>query len=259
MSRTYLNRPGISLVMEKTEFCNALASALEKNACVSFFCNCEVVYSGRAEAYLPKGDRSILIKADNTLHIHQPTGATPVNYMKPGTSIAIDAQKGKLVLNCKNAKDKDFLDVHIHAVYSFQMRKLIDAQKLTLVGNESDMSDMIKENPTLIEDGFSPLTREEHTKVGFIDIFGYDDRGNLVVVECKRYTAGLAAVTQLRRYVEKIKKVRGIESVRGVMASPAISTNAEEYLKELGFSWVCVNPPKHLERYNKNQLNLGDY
>jgi hypothetical protein len=30
-------------------------------------------------------------------------------------------------------------------------------------------------------------------------------------------------------------------------------------LKKWGFEWKQVNPPKRLERYNKDQKNLGDW
>ena len=95
-----------------------------------------------------------------------------------------------------------------------------------------------------------------HTKFGFIDVFGHDGKGNLVVVECKRYTASLACVTQLRRYVEKIQELKGTEQVQGVMASPDISANALAMLEQWGFTHVAVQPPKRLERFNKDQKSL---
>jgi len=104
-----------------------------------------------------------------------------------------------------------------------------------------------------------PLSREEHTKYGFIDVFGHDGQGNMVVVECKRYTASLACVTQLRRYVEKIEELKGVEGVKGVLASPSISPNALEMLKKWGFKHVVVHPPKRLERFNKDQASLDSF
>jgi endonuclease len=105
------------------------------------------------------------------------------------------------------------------------------------------------------------LSREEHTTFGFIDVFGHDKQGNMVIVECKRYTASLQCVTQLRRYVEKISELKGlpIKRVKGVMASPAISPNALDMLNKWGFEWKQVNPPKRLERYNKDQKSLSDW
>ena len=80
-----------------------------------------------------------------------------------------------------------------------------------------------------------------------------------LIIECKRYTAGLDAVQQLRRYVEKIKELRGVKNVSGIIASPKIAPNAEEMLKKWGFSWKLVNSPMRLVRHNKNQKNLSNY
>ena len=157
------------------------------------------------------------------------------------------------------SKLKDTLEIELYLIHNFISSRLVDGQKLQLAGNESHMSDMIYENPQLISKDFKPLSREEHTEYGFIDVFGYNKKGELVVVECKRYTAGPDAVTQLRRYVEKIKSLRGLKVVHGVLAAPKISPNALKMLTDWGFTFVLVNPPKRLERYNKVQKALNEY
>jgi RecB family endonuclease NucS len=245
--------------MELADFKVEFEDALARNESIVFFCNCEITYSGRAEAYLAPGDRIIVIKADNTLLVHQPEGGNPVNYMKPNSKIELEEVDNHLILKSRNLDYKDYLDVEIFRVHDFMSHKLEDGLKLELAGNEKDMSDMIKEHPELISPDFAPLSREEHTKFGFIDVFGHDKKGNLIIVECKRYTASLQCVTQLRRYVEKIKELKGVQNVKGVLASPKISPNALEMLKKWGFEWKQVNPPKRLERYNKDQKNLWDW
>lgn len=236
--------------------------AVASNETISFFCRCKIKYSGRAEAEIEEGDRLIVIKADNSILVHQPQGSSPVNYMKNESSVSFDVTKNKtLTLNSYNPKFKDYLDIEIMKVYSFQSKKLEDGKKLILIGSEKDMSDMIKENPEVISKDFKPLSREEHTKFGFIDVFGHDDKGNLIIIECKRYSAGLNAVQQLRRYVEKIIELKGIkkENVKGIIAAPEIAPNAKDMLKKWGFSFRTVNPPKRLERFNKDQKSLGDF
>lgn len=247
------------IVMELIDFRVRFEEALARNETIVFFCNCEINYSGRAEAFLAQGDRIIIVKSDNTILVHQPEGSNPVNYMKPESSIVLEQLDNHLLLKSKNLEYKDYLDIEIFRVYSFASHKLEDGRKLELAGNEKDMSDMIKEHPELISPDFKPLSREEHTKFGFIDVFGHDKQGNLVVVECKRYSAGLQCVTQLRRYVEKISELKGLpmRRVKGIMASPSISPNALEMLKKWGFEWRQVTPPKRLERYSKDQKTLG--
>ncbi len=237
----------------------AFNEALQRNAVIVLSCSCEIHYSGRAESFLGSGDRLIVIKADKTLLIHQPSGSNPINYMKEGTSYALVNEGDNLVLHCHNIPLKEYLDVFISKVYSFQQLQLEDSAKIQLVGSERDMSDMIYDNPSLIEPGFRPLSREEHTKYGFIDVFGYDKSNILVVIECKRYTADLKAVDQLQRYVTKIRQLRGLDKVRGIIAAPEISPNTLQMLKDNGFEYRKISPPKYLERFSKGQKSLGEY
>ncbi len=251
--------------MDLNVFRAEFSRAVNSGETMSFFCRCAVFYSGRAEAELEEGDRLVVVKADKSFLVHQPGGSNPVNYMKSDSVIELvesgTKQRKGVLIKSYNQKYKDYLDVLIFKVYSFCSFKLDDGRKLVLVGSERDMSDMIKENPSLISKDFTPLSREEHTKFGFIDVFGHDKKGNIVVVECKRYTAGFSAVQQLRRYVEKIIELKGLnkESVKGVVAAPDIAKNAEAMLRQWGFSFKRVNPPKRLEKFNKSQKSLGDY
>ena len=214
--------------------------------------NCSVSYNGRAESYLEKGDRLVIIKADGTILIHQPTGSNPINYMKQA-QFGLEGN----VLHARNAKE--FLDIEFHEIYSVLARDMKDGKELELNGTERQMSDMLYSNPEMIEKGFKPLSREEHTKYGFIDLFGYDSSGRLTVVECKRYSATLDAVTQLRRYVEKVASVKGVSGVRGIVAAPSISPNARKMLEDYGYNYCRVEPPKHYERHKKDQVSLGDF
>jgi len=234
-----------------------LKSALEKSQAIVLGCNCEVKYSGRAESFLPDGDRIILIKEDKTLLVHQPIGSNPVNYMKSGSAhiFTIEGEQG--ILKSKNAKE--FMEICIKQIHFFNYLKMSDGKSIVLTGTEKDMADMLMKNPSLIEEGFKPCSQEEQTKYGFIDVFGTDKFNNLAVVECKRYCADLAAVTQLRRYVEKIMESKGIKNVRGVLAAPRITPNAEKMLKDWGFSFVEVSPPKYLEKFDKNQQSLHTF
>lgn len=248
-----------SYCMDFVSFQKQFDLALKKAQTFVFFCECSIQYSGRAEAFLDRGDRLILIKQDKTMQIHQPEGSTPINYMKAGGELKLQRENKHYSLKAYHPGDKDYLDIEIYKMYDCLTRKLEDGQKLELVGTERDMSDWIMQNPTSISKDFKPLSREEHTKFGFIDVFGHDREGNLVIVECKRYTANLDAVTQLRRYVEKIIELKGVKKVKGILASPTISPNAENMLKKWGYTWVRVVPPKRLERHNKKQHSLGDF
>lgn len=247
--------------MDMRSACEEIQSGLKQNAVVTVFCRCSVSYSGRAESELGEGDRLLIVKQDNALLVHQPEGSTPINYMKDGSKVDAVVRDGSLVLESQNLSDKDFLEVTCEEVYSVSSRRLVDGAELRLVGTEEDMSDMIREEPGVIGEWFNPVSREEHTSYGFIDVFGHDKEGNFVVVECKRYTAGVSAVQQLRRYVEKVASLKGVgpERVRGVLAAPSVAKNALDMAENWGYEYRRVEPPRRQERFKKGQKSLSDF
>ncbi|MBU0758735.1 MAG: endonuclease NucS [Nanoarchaeota archaeon] len=240
------------------KFIKQINKALTKGETVVFSSNCEIKYSGRAESFLPDGDRIFLIKPDKTLVIHQPEGSAPVNYMKANSEHKIIRDGNETYMTSTNKKLKEYMEIRINKLHFFNSSPQNDGQKIQLEGTEKDMSEYLYAHPELIEAGFKPLSREEHTKYGFIDLFGYDKNKTLVVVECKRYRADLAAVTQLRRYVEKIKKSKGIKRVRGIIAAPEISKNALKMLNDWEFSFKKAQPPKRRKRV-RGQKKLGEF
>jgi hypothetical protein len=241
------------------EYVQLLNDALRRKETIVLGCKCTIRYSGRAESFLDLGDRIIIIKSDKALLVHQPTGNAPINYMKPDTAHIATIEDNKLILKSRNLPLKEFLNIEIAKVHFFNSYKLKDCQSIVISGTEQDMSNMIYNDPELIEPGFKPVSREEQTKYGFIDVFGVDKDGTLTVVECKRYCAELSAVTQLRRYVEKLVVSKGISKVRGILAAPKITANAKQMLEDWGFSFKKVKPPKYLEKFDKKQSRLDKF
>lgn len=233
--------------------------ALEKDETLIIGADCEIAYSGRAETKLARGDRVILIKSDKTLLVHQPHGSNPINYMKENSSHRIIVEDELVFLKSKNVPLNEFVDVLLNKIHFVNSAKLNDGTKIELTGNEKDMADMIAKNPAIIEKGLRLVNQEEQTEYGFIDVLCHDKNNNLVVIECKRYKADFKAVDQLKRYVEKIKKSRGIETVRGIIAAPSISDNAKALLEDNGFSFSAIEPPRYKERFRKGQKRLGEF
>jgi hypothetical protein len=236
-----------------------IEQALANDKTIIIGAGCSVTYSGRAESFLPQGDRIIIIKTDKSLIVHQPTGTAPINYMKQGSVHELVEEGKNIVLKSRNPAEKEFMEIELNRIHFAHCQKFDDGKEIELNGTERHMSDMIMRNPGLIEKDFRPLSREEHTKYGFIDVFGHDKSNNLVVVECKRFNGDLKAVTQLRRYVEKIKELKGIKNVRGILACPAISANALKMLGDWGFEYKKIEPPKYLERHKKGQKALHEF
>lgn len=247
--------------MELSQIIAQIHESLSRGEFICLFCHCAVTYSGRAESYLDFGDRLIMIKQDRSVLIHQPDGGNPINYLRPPAQISFTLEHGQEneYILFKASCQEDEIDVEIPLVHDFFSKRLEDGQKQDLSGNEAEMSDMLKNNPKLVRPDFKPLSREEHTKYGFIDVFGHLGDGTLAIVECKRYTAGLAAVTQLRRYVEKIKADKGIDNVIGIMAAPAVTANAFEMLTDWGFSYARIEPPKRNVRGKKRQKKIDHF
>lgn len=245
--------------MEFDDFKKQFDKAIDRKETVVFSADCSVCYSGRAESHLPDGERLIIIKADSNLLVHQPKGTSPINYMKQGSTHQVVANDEGVFLESKNPLLKEHMEIKLNKIHFLKTVKLEDNASLALAGSEKDMSDMIMRKPELIESGFRPVDREEQTKYGFVDVLGTDSANNLVIVECKRYIADLQAVTQLRRYVEKMISLKGIKNIRGILAAPKITPNAEQMLKDWGFEFRKVEPPNYLERHKKKQGKLDKF
>ncbi len=245
--------------MDLRDFPPVLLRARDKRHALAAFVHCSVVYSGRAEATLGRGDRLLILKSDGVVLIHQPESSVPINYMKAGSAISVEEVEDHFLIRVANAAEKSSIEIELFRVYDCISRELSDGQKQDLSGHERDMSDWIRDNPVSIGERFRPIAREEHTDVGFIDVFGHDGDGGFVVVECKRVTASLTAVDQLRRYVERVSAIKGTKNVQGILAAPAITPNALEMLISYGFMFRKVEAPKRHVRWNAQQKGLAEY
>jgi len=248
----------LNLVEKRNELKDSINQALKQNKSIILTATCTIDYSGRAEAFLDEGDRIIIIKPDNTLLVHQPFGNAPVNYMKPKSSIKIISTEFDFIIESSNESLNEYLKINISEIISLTVSKLSDGEKIQLYGTEKHMSDYIYSHPELISKDFKPVSREEQTKYGFIDIFGYDKKNNLIVIECKRYKAGPGAPQQLRRYIERLAKSKGIspKKIKGIVAAPDITKNAKLMLKELGYKFKKIEAPAYMRKKIKQQQKL---
>ncbi|VVB74860.1 Endonuclease NucS [Candidatus Tiddalikarchaeum anstoanum] len=245
--------------MELYPAMDEINNALKKNHIIVIFSNCNVEYSGRAQSFIAKGDRMIIMKHDGTILVHKPDGRTPVNWMPNKSIIEIKVENDSLEITCTNSKTSEVMIIRAFNIYSITSAPLVDNEQLRLLGTEKDMSDMLYSTPSLISEDFTPVSREEQTKYGFLDVFGHNSKGELVIVECKRYTAGLDSVTQLRRYVERVKKSKGITKVQGIIAAPNISQNALKMLTDWGFSYKNISPPYRFSKEEEKQAKINEF
>jgi hypothetical protein len=235
--------------------------SLKQNKAILVVANCSVSYSGRAEAFLDFGDRIIIIKPDKTLLVHQPSGNNAVIYMKPQTQHLFIDDSDELILKSTNIILHECVEIVIKEILNISSCIMNDSEKVQLWGTEKDMSDYIYDNPILIAKDFNPVSREEQTKYGFIDVFGHDKNNNLIVIECKRTKAGPSAPQQLRRYIERLAKSKGIsvKKIKGIVAASDITKNAKHMTKELGYKFKKIDPPSYMKRKKEKQNKLGKF
>lgn len=196
--------------------------------------NCKVDYVGRASSKLQLGERLLIIKGDGSLLVHRPTGYEPVNWQPSGSVFHAQVKDDMLEVHAVRQKPKENVKVQFTKVYSVTSILLLDAGDFILNASEEDMHKAILLRPELIEEGFKPISWEKKVEPGFVDVYGMDNAGRLVVVEVKRKTANKEAVLQLAKYIEAIK-LKADRQIRGVLVAPNLGKDVQ---KLLWLPWV---------------------
>jgi RecB family endonuclease NucS len=127
---------------------------------------------------------------------------------------------------------------------------LSDSGEFAMHATEDDMHRAILLKPDLLEEGFKPISWEKHVEPGFVDIYGEDKNGKLVVVEVKRKTASKEAALQLAKYIDPIRaKIN--RDLRGVLAAPSLGKDVQRLLVTLGLEYKALDPKKCAEVLKK--------
>lgn len=232
-----------------------IEKGISKKALLIINACCRIFYEGRAKSRLGWGDRTIILKGDGSFLIHQDRNLEPVNWQPPKSKLKVKIQDKKVFIQGSRRNPPESLKVEIDKTYLASYFQGKDTRSLELVGYESDMGDMIFQNPEIIEEGFRPTSREYSTENGFIDILGKDKRGNLMVLELKSRRAGVNAVKQLQRYLTCFSHHK--RTVRGILVAPSLTDDALDLLKEKKMEFISLEPPKELK--NQQLLTLEDF
>ncbi|HXX88204.1 MAG TPA: endonuclease NucS domain-containing protein, partial [Candidatus Acidoferrum sp.] len=96
------------------------------------------------------------------------------------------------------------------------------------------------------------ISYEKKVEPGFVDIYGEDKNGRLVVVEVKRKTAGKQAAIQLAKYVDAIKE-RADRKVRGILVAPDIAKDVQKLLENLGIEFKRLDPKTCAETLQRRE------
>ncbi len=211
---------------------------------------CWVEYRGRASSKLKPGERIVIVKEDGSLLVHRCKGYEPVNWQPPGCFFKTYMNDDSLIVKAIRRSPRETVMIYFDQIYLLSTFKLIDEGEFSIYASEEDMQKAILLNPSIIEDDFTPIDYEKKVEPGFIDVYGVDKEGRMVVIEIKRRTASKDAVLQLARYIKSIKTSAGRE-VRGILVAPKISREAWDLLTLLGLSFKRIDPKKCSEMLRK--------
>lgn len=239
-------------------------SCLEQQKLCVVVGKCVVRYKGRAASKLSEGERLLIIKPDGTFLVHQSTSMKAINYQGPGAKISTQADENEIVVRAVRSKPlEEEIEAHFNSVQFAGAFDMKDDSKLSVFGTERELSDLLMQDLHLIEQGLIPLKNESDVRRGSIDILAEDAAKNLVAIELKRRSAGLDAVTQLKRYVQELQKRKG-KRVRGILCAPEITANALKLLYEDGFEFFKLdyevhNPRAEIKGLERKQKGLSEF
>jgi RecB family endonuclease NucS len=211
---------------------------------------CRVNYVGRASSTLESGERILIIKSDGSLLVHRPIGYEPVNWQPSGSIFHVTAKESSLEVHAIRQKPRENVKITFSSVLMVSALSLDDSGEFLLYASEEDMHKAILLKPSLLEEGFKPISYEKKVEPGFVDVYGEDKVGRLVVVEVKRKTAGKEAVLQLARYIDAIRGKANRE-LRGVLVAPSLGKDVQRMLVTMGLEFKALDPKRCAEVLKK--------
>jgi len=242
---------------EETE--KSIKEALAQRKILLLIGNCWVDYKGRASSKLEPGERIVIIKEDGSVLVHRPSGYEAVNWQPPGCIFQSHVKDGVLQITAVRRKPAESLRIYFNTLYLLSTLKLKDTGEFSLHASEEDMQKAVLLKPSIIEEGLKPISFEKKVEPGFVDVYGIDKEGKLVVVEIKRKTAGRNAALQLSRYVKAVQGIVNRE-VRGILAAPNIAKGTQKLLAALGLTFKSLDPRKCAEILHRSQTRkLADF
>jgi endonuclease len=213
---------------------------------------CTVDYVGRLSAHLPSATRLLLVKADGSVSIHADGGAyKPLNWMTPPCRLE-DGPDQWIVTNPKG----ETLTIAIEAVHADVTHELGVDPGLQKDGVEAHLQELLAASPETLGAGLALVRREYPTDIGPVDLLCHDAGGHAIAVRltpdaepvASRYVAveikrqaGIDAVEQLTRYLERLNRDGRLAPVRGIVAAQSIKPQAKVLAEARGITCVEVD------------------
>jgi RecB family endonuclease NucS len=205
---------------------------------------CSVRYTGRLATTLSEAVRLLMVKADGTFMVWADGGGPsvkPLNWMTPPT--VIEESPGRIVVRKRAGATEDRLEISIAEVLSditLEMCAPEDDAALAKDGVEAQLQELLADHPSWCGEGLRLVRREWPTDIGPVDLMCRDADEEWVAVEIKR-VAGLEAVEQLTRYLERIRLDPALGACRGVLAAQTIKRQARVLAQARGIDCVEVD------------------
>jgi RecB family endonuclease NucS len=186
-----------------------------------------------------------MIKADGTFMVWADGGGPsvkPLNWMTPPT--VIEEQAGsRIVVRKRAGATEDRLEIEITEVLSDVTHEMGSPDQDTALskdGVEAHLQELLAEQPAYCGEGFRLFKREFATDIGPVDLMCRDADDDWVAVEIKR-VAGIEAVEQLTRYLERIRLDPAFADCRGVLAAQQIKPQARVLAESRSIGCVEVD------------------
>ena len=221
---------------------------------------CGAWYEGRGASRATPGDKLIIIKPDRSVIVHAPHGFKPQNWQPDASGMSFGIEDGMLVMRAVRKSLKEVLVLVCDKVYMVAAGRGFEEGEFFMYMTEHEIRDLIAENPGIVEEGLRIVGVERPVDPGFVDLYGIDRNGRLVVLELKRVKAGEEAARQLLTYVEHFRR-RGV-NVRGVLLAPDITEAAHRILTDNGLEFKRIDLRslyKVLSERRKTRRGLLDY
>jgi RecB family endonuclease NucS len=190
---------------------------------------CSIDYSGRLSTHLAEATRLLMIKADGTFLVFSDHGGAsmkPLNWMTPPT--VLEESPELIVVRKRAGGGEERLEIQVAEVLSDVSHEMgsPDADVvLAKDGVEAHLQELLAEQPEWCGEGFRLFRREWPTDIGPVDLMCRDAYDGWFAVEIKR-VAGIEAVEQLTRYLERIRIDPAFAACRGVLAAQTIKPQA---------------------------------
>ncbi len=205
---------------------------------------CRVIYSGRLSTSLDLATRLLMVKADGTFMVFSDHGSQSVkalNWMTPPT--VIEQSPALIVVRKRAGASQERLEIELEEVLSDVTHEMGSPEadvSLAKDGVEAHLQELLAEQPQWCGEGLRLVRREWPTDIGPVDLMCRDGAAAWVAVEIKR-VAGLEAVAQLTRYLERIRLDPAFAGCRGVLAAQTIKPQARVLAGARGIECVEVD------------------